>query len=87
MSTETLYLVFLFICLVLSAFLSGSETAFISLERFRVQHMVETKVKGAKRVAKMMERTERFLYNVLLRNNLVNTSADALATPLGRAVW
>ncbi len=87
MSTETLYLVFLFICLILSAFFSGSETAFVSLERFRVQHLVETKVKGAERVAKMMERPERFLSTVLLGNNLVNTAAAVLATALAMSVW
>ncbi len=87
MSTETLYLVFLFVCLILSAFFSGSETAFVSLERFRVQHLVETKVKGAERVAKMIERPERFLSTVLLGNNLVNTAAAVLATALAISVW
>ena len=82
MSVEALYLVFLFICLVLSAFFSSSETALISLERFRVQHMVETKVRGAARVAKLIERPERFLSTILLGNNLVNTAAAAIATIL-----
>ena len=87
MPTETLYLVILFICLVLSAFFSGSETAFISLERFRVQHLVETKVRGAKQVAKMIERPERFLSTILLGNNLVNTAAAALGTILAVSIW
>jgi putative hemolysin len=87
MSTEALYLVLLFICLVLSAFFSSSETAFISLERFRVQHLVETNVRGAKRVAKMLEKPERFLSTILLGNNLVNTAAAALATILAISIW
>ncbi|HEX79055.1 MAG TPA: HlyC/CorC family transporter, partial [Dehalococcoidia bacterium] len=87
MSVETLYLVFLFICLILSAFFSSSETAFISLERFRVQHMVETKVKRASRVAKMLERPDRFLSTILLGNNLVNTAAAAIATILAVNIW
>ncbi len=87
MPTETLYLVILFICLILSAFFSGSETAFISLERFRVQHLVETKVRGAKQVAKMIERPERFLSTILLGNNLVNTAAAALGTILAVSIW
>lgn len=88
MSTiEILYLVFLFICLFLSAFFSSSETAFISLERFRVQHMVDTKVKGAKRVSQMLERPERFLSTILLGNNLVNTAAAAIATILAISIW
>ena len=87
MSPWVLYLVLLIVCLVLSAFFSSSETAFISLERFRVQHMVDTKVKGATRVAKMLERPERFLSTILLGNNLVNTAVAALATILAISVW
>jgi putative hemolysin len=87
MPIEALYLVILFICLLLSAFFSSSETAFISLERFRVQHMVETKVKGAERVSKMLERPDRFLSTILLGNNLVNTAAVALATILAVSTW
>ncbi|MBA7477171.1 hypothetical protein ES707_12569 [subsurface metagenome] len=87
MSPWVLYLVLLIVCLVLSAFFSSSETAFISLERFRVQHMVDTKVKGATRVAKMLERPERFLSTILLGNNLVNTAVAALATALAISVW
>ncbi len=77
-----LYLVLLIACFLLSAFFSGSETAFISLERYRVEHLVETKVKGARRVARMIERPERLLSTILLSNNLVNTAAAALATVL-----
>jgi len=79
---ETLYLVLFFICLVLSAFFSSSETAFIALQRIRVEHMVNTNEQGADRVAKMIQRPERLLSTILLGNNLVNTAAAALATVL-----
>jgi putative hemolysin len=84
---ETLYLVLLIVCLFLSAFFSSSETAFISLQRIRIEHLVNTKVRGAKRVAKVMERPEKFLSTVLLGNNLVNTAAAALATFLAIRLW
>ncbi|MFC2031889.1 hemolysin family protein [Chloroflexota bacterium] len=84
---ETLYLVFLFICFLLSAFFSSSETAFISLQRFRVEHMVDNGVVGASRVARMTERPERLLSTILLGNNLVNVAAAALATTLAVSVW
>ncbi len=87
MSLWVLYLVLLIVCVILSAFFSSSETAFISLERFRVQHMVQTRVRGAKRVAKMLERPDRFLSTILLGNNLVNTAAVALATIMAISVW
>ena len=85
--TVILYLVLLFICLVLSAFFSSSETAFISLQRVRVQHAVNTKVKGAERVARLVEKPERLLSTILLGNNLVNTGAAALATALAVSQW
>jgi len=84
---ETLYLVLLVVCLLLSAFFSSSETAFISLQRIRVQHLVDTKVRGAKLVARMMERPEKLLSTVLLGNNFVNTAAAALATFLAISLW
>jgi len=82
-----LYLVLFLICLLLSAFFSGSETAFVSLQRIRVEHLVETKVKGAKRVARMIERPEKLLSTILLGNNFVNTAAAALATALAVSIW
>ena len=84
---ETLYLVLLIVCLLLSAFFSGSETAFISLQRIRIEHLVDTKVKGAKLVARMVERPEKLLSTILLGNNFVNTAAAALATALAIKFW
>ena len=86
-SIETLYLVFLFICLLLSAFFSSSETAFISLQRIRLEHMVNTKVRGAGRVARMVQRPEKLLSTILLGNNFVNVAAAALATVLAVSIW
>jgi putative hemolysin len=84
---ETLYLVLLIACLVLSAFFSSSETAFISLQRIRIEQMVNAKVRGAKRVARMVEQPEKLLSTILLGNNFVNTAAAALATALAIRFW
>jgi len=84
---ETLYLVFLLVCLLLSAFFSSSETAFTSLQRIRIEHLVNTKVTGARRVAKMIERPEKLLSTILLGNNFVNIAATALATFLAIRMW
>jgi len=84
---ETLYLVLLVVCLLLSAFFSSSETAFISLQRIRIEHLVDTKVRGAKLVARMVERPEKLLSTILLGNNFVNTAAAALATFLAVSLW
>ncbi len=87
MSLDAVYLLVLVICLFISAFFSSAETAFISLEGFRVQHMVETKVRGAGRVARLLQRPERFLSTILLGNNLANTAAAALGTLLAINIW
>ena len=82
-----LYIVLLVVCLVFSAFFSGSETAFISLHRFRLEYLVTTKAKGAEKVARMIERPERFLSVVLFGNTLVNAAAVALATAITVHYW
>jgi putative hemolysin len=79
-TADVLYLVLLFLCLGASAFFSSAETAFMSLQRMRVKHMVESNVMGADKVAMMIERPERLLATVLLCNNFVNVAAAALGT-------
>jgi len=79
---ETLYLVILVVCLLLSAFFSGSEVVYFFLQRVRVEHLVSTRVKGAVRVAGLIGRPDRLLSVILLGNNLVNTAAVVLATTL-----
>jgi putative hemolysin len=86
-SMEALYLVLLIICLILSAFFSSSETAFISLQKIRIEHLVNTKVRGAKRVSRMVKQPEKLLSTILLGNNFVNTAAAALATFLAVSIW
>ena len=70
------------IFLILSAFFSASETAFIALSRARLLHLVKTGSAGATRVSRLIQHPEKFLATVLLSNNLVNTAAAALATVL-----
>ena len=82
-----LYIALLAICLVLSAFFSGSETAFISLQRFRLEYLISTEVKNAKKVGRLIEKPEKFLSVVLLGNTLVNAAAAALATAIAVYFW
>jgi len=82
-----LYVVLLFICLLLSAFFSSSETAFISLQRIRMKHLEKVKVAGADRVARIMERPERFLTTILLGNTVTNTLVAVLGTAIAVSLW
>jgi putative hemolysin len=86
-SSATLYLVLVLVCLVLSAFFCSSETAFISIQRVKLEHLISTRVKGAKRVARLIEHPEKLLSTVLLGTNLANTAAAALGTVLAVSIW
>ncbi len=86
-STSVLYIVLFLLCLLASAFFSSAETAFISLGRMRVKHMVSTGVTGAEHIARMTEQPERLLATVLLCNNFVNVAAAALGTMVAVSIW
>ena len=75
-------LLLLVLCLVLSAFFSASETAFIAFPRARLMHLVRIGAPGAARVGRLIQRPDKFLATVLLSNNLANTGAAVLGTAL-----
>lgn len=75
-----LYFILLLPCLLLSVFFSSSEAAFLSLRKVRIRHLVESRIAGAKRVARMVDQPEKVLPTILLGNNLVNTAFAALTT-------
>lgn len=81
------YVVLLLILLGLSAFFSSSETAFLTLQRVRLANLVEEKVPGAYRVARLIEEPRRLLSAILLGNNLVNTAAAAVGTALAAELF
>jgi putative hemolysin len=80
--TDLSRLLVLVLCLVLSAFFSASETAFIALPRARLMHLVRIGQPGAGRVSRLIQRPDKFLATVLLSNNLANTGAAVLCTAL-----
>ena len=67
---------------VLSAFFSSSEAAFLSLQKSRIAHLLSEGVPGARRVSDMLNEPERLLSTILLGNNLVNVAFSALVTVL-----
>ena len=73
-------LILIGLCIILSAFFSSSEAAFLALERIRLVHLLNTNKPGAQRVAGLLERPERLLSTILLGNNLVNVAFTALIT-------
>ena len=68
----------LVILLLLSAFFSGSETALMSLNRYKLRHKARTGHRGAKLAESLLARPDRLIGLILLGNNAVNISASAL---------
>jgi putative hemolysin len=65
--------------IVSSAFFSGSETALMAVDRWRIRHL-SRKRRRARLVEKILREPEKFIGTILLGNNLVNVAASALAT-------
>ena len=68
---------------VLSAFFSGSETALMALNRYRLRHLAEQGHYGARCARALLQRPDRLIGLILLGNNLVNILITQLATYLG----
>ena len=65
---------------ILSAYFSGSETAMMALNRYRLKHLANGGHGGARRASRLLERPDRLLSVILIGNNLVNFTAASLAT-------
>ena len=72
---------------IMSAFFSGSETSMMAINRYRLKHLVKEKNKSAKRVSRLLERTDRLLGVILIGNNFTHTLSTALATVVAIRLW
>lgn len=77
-------LVFLICC---SAFFSSSETGMMSLNRYRLKHLVKQKHAGARRASNLLDRPDRLIGVILIGNNFVNILATSIATVLAVRIW
>lgn len=85
-STGTLFGL-LTILILISAYFSSSETGMMSLNRYRLKHLVKNNHTGAKRVEKLLNRPDRLIGLILIGNNLVNILASSIATILGMRLF
>lgn len=67
---------------LLSAFFSGSETAYLAVSRAKVKKLAKEGDRRAKTLLYLIEHPNRVLVTILVGNNLVNITAAALATSL-----
>ncbi len=75
-----IYIALFIVCVLVSGFFSSSEIAFMSLQRIKLEHMLNTKVAGASRVARLLEQPAKLLSVILLGNNLVQSLATVAIT-------
>ena len=68
------------ICVALSAFFSGSETALTSVNKIRLKNMAENGDQRAAKTLRIAENYESMISTVLIGNNIVNIASASLAT-------
>jgi Mg2+/Co2+ transporter CorB len=73
----TLFLI-LGILLTLSAFFSGTETALMRVNKYRIKHMSKKGHKGAKLAEKLLKEPDKLIAFILFGNNLVNFIAASI---------
>lgn len=66
--------------LLISAFFSGSETALLTLNRYRLRHRARQGHLGARLAEKLLARPDRLISLILIGSNIANTLATALVT-------
>src|SRR6185369_11812149 len=79
-ANDWLSLVVVLICLLLSAFFSGSETALTASSRASMSRLEKHGNRRAAIVNRLLEQRERLIGALLLGNNAANIAASALAT-------
>ena len=78
-STEILIII-LVILFLLSAFFSGSETALMSINKYKMRHQAKLNNKGAKAAKKLLENPDKIIGVILLGNNLTNILITQITT-------
>lgn len=82
--TVVLLVIILVILLILASFFSATETSLMSLNRYRLRHLVKRGHAGAKRAQAFLANPERMLGVVLIGNTCANIIASAIVTLLAQ---
>ncbi len=83
--TASLSLLFtiLIVCVVFSAFFSGSETGIMTANRYRLKHQAKTGNKSAQRILNLLAHPDKLIGVILIGNNITNVAASSVATLIG----
>lgn len=82
MESDSMSLIIIVLCIVMSAYFSATETAFSSLNRIRVKNMAEKGNQKAALVLQLSDQYDRLLSTILIGNNIVNILSASLSTLL-----
>lgn len=69
-----------FLCLLTSAFVSGSEIAFFGLSQSEIDDLEDSEAQNAPKAVKLLRNSEKLLATILISNNLVNITMVVLLT-------
>jgi len=86
LSIDSLFII-LIVLLMLSAFFSGSETALMSINRYKLKHRVKKNEIAAIRVDYLLNNPDKTLGLILLLNNFVNILASAITTIIAIEIY
>jgi Mg2+/Co2+ transporter CorB len=79
--------VIVFVLVFLSAFFSSAEIGVMSLNRYRLRHLVKNNHKAAIRVNQMLAHPDRLLSVILIGNTLCNILAAMVVTLIGHRLY
>ena len=82
MNDDTVSILIIVACVVMSAYFSATETAFSSINRIRIKNMAEKGDRRAQLVLRISENYDSLLSTILIGNNIVNIACASLATLL-----
>ena len=68
------------ICIALSAFFASTETALMSINRYRLRHLASRGHAGARLAERLLARPDRLIGVILLGNTLANVAAASIVT-------
>lgn len=80
-------LIVIVLLVFLSAFFSSAEIGVMSINRYRLRHLVRKKHKAAMRINKMLSKPERMLSVILIGNTVCNIVASMAATLIGHSLY
>ena len=81
------YIIILIVGVIGSAFISGSEASFISVNKLRVRHLAAGGDRNARAVTRIVDEHQKFFGTVLLTGNALNVLVASVATSLAIRLW